>query len=106
MSRFLKKAPMDARPERSPHTALQYIDHQGDAVKWWIDMDIRDYFTTIKHDLLMQLLRKKIEDERFLHLIQAMLDAGYLEDWTYHARLLRRPSRRNLCSDPSQYLSP
>ncbi len=25
------------RPERSPHTALQYIDHQGDAVKWWID---------------------------------------------------------------------
>ena len=97
---------MDARPERSPHTALQYIDHQGDAVKWWIDMDIRDYFTTIKHDLLMQLLRKKIEDERFLHLIQAMLDAGYLEDWTYHARLLRRPSRLNLCSDPCQCLSP
>src|SRR6266702_169411 len=32
------------RPERSPHTALQYIDRQGDAVKWWIDMDIRDYF--------------------------------------------------------------
>src|SRR6266568_4295685 len=28
---------------------------------------------------------KKIEDKRFLHLIQAMLDAGYLEDWTYHA---------------------
>jgi len=73
------------RPERSPHTALQYIDHQGDAVKWWIDMDRRDYFMTIKHDLLMQLLRKRIEDERFLHLIQAMLDAGYLEDWTYHA---------------------
>src|SRR6266700_5134610 len=38
------------RPERSPHTALQYIDHQGDAVKWWIDMDIRDYFNTIPHD--------------------------------------------------------
>src|SRR5438067_3935033 len=49
------------RPERSPHTALQYIDQQGDAVKWWIDMDIRDYFTTINHDLLMKLLPKKIE---------------------------------------------
>src|SRR3989449_5085062 len=73
------------RPERSPHTALQYIDRQGDAVKWWIDMDIRDYFTTINHELLMALLAKKIEDKRFLHLIQAMLDAGYLEDWTYHA---------------------
>jgi len=32
----------------------------------------------------MGLLRKKIADERFLRLIQAMLDAGYLEDWTYH----------------------
>ena len=73
------------RPERSPHTALQYIDRQGDAVKWWIDMDIRDYFTTIDHDLLLILLQKKIEDKRFLRLIQAMLDAGYLEDWTYHA---------------------
>src|SRR5229473_5502537 len=73
------------RPERSPHTALQYIDRQGDAVKWWIDMDIRDYFTTIDHDLLMQLLQKKIEDKRFLNLIQAMLKAGYLEDWQFHA---------------------
>jgi RNA-directed DNA polymerase len=44
-------------------------------------MDIRDYFTTIPHDLLMGLLKKRIEDTRFLRLIQAMLDAGYLEDW-------------------------
>jgi group II intron reverse transcriptase/maturase len=72
------------RPERSPHTALQYLDQQGDAVKGWVDMDIRDYFTTIDHDLLMTLLQKKIEDKRFLRLIQAMLKAGYLEDWQFH----------------------
>ncbi len=47
-------------------------------------MDIRDYFTTIDHDLLMSFLAKKIEDKRFLRLIRAMLDAGYLEEWTYH----------------------
>jgi retron-type reverse transcriptase len=67
---------MDARPERSPHIALQSIDRQGDAVKWWIERDMRDYFTTSNHDLLMQFLQKKIEDTRFLHLIQAMLKAG------------------------------
>jgi hypothetical protein len=33
----------------------------------------------------MSLLSKKIEDKRFLCLIQAMLDAGFLEEWTYHA---------------------
>jgi len=32
----------------------------------------------------METLRKKIADERFLRLIRAMLDAGYLEDWTFH----------------------
>jgi group II intron reverse transcriptase/maturase len=73
------------RPRHSPHTALQQIEHEWTAVKWMIDMDLRDYFTTIPHDLLMGLLGKKIEDKRFLRLIQAMLDAGYLEDWTYHA---------------------
>jgi group II intron reverse transcriptase/maturase len=73
------------RPGRSPHTALLQIGEQWCAIKWLVDMDIRDYFNTIPHNLLMSLLTKKIEDKRFLHLIQAMLDAGYLEDWTYHA---------------------
>jgi group II intron reverse transcriptase/maturase len=72
------------RPGRSPHTALEQIGHEWTAVKWLIDMDLRDYFTTIPHDLLMGVLRKKIADERFLRLIQAMLDAGYLEDWIFH----------------------
>jgi len=73
------------RPRRSPHTALEQMENQWESVKWIVDMDIRDYFTTISHDLLMKLLEKKIEDPRFLSLIKAMLDAGYLEDWTYHA---------------------
>ncbi len=73
------------RPGRSPHTALTRIGDQWQSVKWLVDMDIRDYFTTINHDLLMGFLAKKIEDTRFLRLIQAMLDAGYLEEWSYHA---------------------
>src|SRR6266568_4910279 len=73
------------RPGRSPLTALQHIEHEWTAVKWIIDMDIQSYFDSINHDLLIVLLEKKIEDKRFLRIIQAMLDAGYLEDWRYHA---------------------
>src|SRR5713101_8220023 len=72
------------RPGRSPHTALEPIKQEWQAVKWLIDMDLRSYFDTINHALLMGLLQKRIGDTRFLHLIKAMLDAGYLEDWTYH----------------------
>jgi retron-type reverse transcriptase len=32
------------RPHRSPHTALEHIGEEWTAVKWLIDMDIRDYF--------------------------------------------------------------
>ena len=71
------------RPGRSPHTALKQIEG-WQSIKWLVDMDIRDYFNTINHDLLMSFLQKKIEDTRFLHLIKAMLDAGYLEEWTFH----------------------
>jgi group II intron reverse transcriptase/maturase len=72
------------RPGRSPHTALEQIKHEWTAVKWLVDMDLQSYFDTIPHGVLLTLLKKKIEDKRFLRLIQAMLDAGYLEDWTYH----------------------
>lgn len=72
------------RPGRSPHTALEQIKQEWTAVKWLVDMDLQSYFDTIPHDVLMTLLEKKIEDKRFLHLIKAMLDAGFLEDWTYH----------------------
>lgn len=73
------------RPGHSPHTALTQISDQRQSIKWLVDMDIRDYFTTINHDLLMSFLKKKIEDTRFLRLIKAMLDAGYLEEWRFHA---------------------
>jgi len=41
------------RPGRSPHTALETIKQEWTAVKWLIDMDLRSYFDTINHDLLM-----------------------------------------------------
>jgi len=72
------------RPGRSPHTALQQIREEWTAVKWLVDMDLQSYFDTIPHDVLIALLEKKIEDKRFIYLIKAMLDAGYLENWTYH----------------------
>ena len=72
------------RPGRSPHTALEHMEKDWTAVKWIIDMDLRSYFDTIPHDLLVELLKKKFEDRRFIRLIQAMLKAGFLENWTYH----------------------
>ena len=72
------------RPKRSCHTALQSMQKGWTGTKWFIDIDIKGYFNNINHDILMELLKKRIEDTQFLNLIRDILKAGYVEDWQYH----------------------
>lgn len=72
------------RKGRSCHTALDEIKHNWNGTKWIIEADIRGCFDHIDHDVLMELLAKRIEDRRLLKLIRSLLQAGYLEDWVYH----------------------
>ncbi|RJG48750.1 RNA-dependent DNA polymerase, partial [Sphingobium terrigena] len=46
--------------------------------------DIVGYYDNIDHDILLGLLRRRIDDDRLIRLIGRMLKAGYLEDWTFH----------------------
>jgi hypothetical protein len=39
----------------------------------------------------MRILAEKLHDHRFLRLIQTLLQAGYLENWHYHATLSGSP---------------
>ncbi|GHO93151.1 maturase [Reticulibacter mediterranei] len=79
------------RPERGCHSALQTIQHQWTGTRWFIEGDIAQYFDTIDHGILIDILGKTIKDERFLWLIQGLLQAGYLEEWTYHPTLSGSP---------------
>lgn len=72
------------RPNRSCHTALEKINTSFHATKWFVEGDIKGFFDNIDHHTLVKLLRKRIEDERFLRLVWKFLRAGYLENWTYH----------------------
>ncbi len=72
------------RPKRSCHSALKTIQRTWTGTKWFIDIDIKGYFDNINHEILMELLEKKIEDTQFLDLIHNMLKAGYVEDWQFH----------------------
>lgn len=72
------------RPNRSCHTALKQIRNNFIGSKWFIEGDICSFFDNIDHYIMIQILRKKIEDERFLRLIWKFLRAGYLEEWKFH----------------------
>jgi group II intron reverse transcriptase/maturase len=72
------------RRGRSCHTALTEIRRTWHGVKWLIEVDIVGYYDNIDHDILLELLRRRIDDERLIKLIERMLKAGYLEDWRFH----------------------
>jgi group II intron reverse transcriptase/maturase len=67
------------RPNRSCHTALREIRGKWPAINWFLEGDIRSCFDAIDHGVLVNLLRKKIRDERFLNLIWKLLRAGYFD---------------------------
>jgi group II intron reverse transcriptase/maturase len=72
------------RPHRSCHTALVQVNRNYSGVKWFIEGDIKGFFDNISHDVLIEILRERIVDERFIRLIRKFLNAGYIEDWTFH----------------------
>ncbi len=71
------------RPGRSCHTALQKVSTWM-GTKWWIEFDIKGCFDNIDHTILIKLLEKRIDDQKFLGLIRKFLNAGYLDNFQYH----------------------
>jgi group II intron reverse transcriptase/maturase len=67
------------RPKRGCHSALKSIDQTYDGIKYVVEGDIKGMFDNVHHGILLQLLRKKIKDEKFIRLIQKLLNAGYME---------------------------
>lgn len=64
------------RPNRSVFTAVAHILwHQAQGYTWALDADIANYFNTVEHARLLDLLAC-LEDERVLRLIAAWLEVG------------------------------
>ncbi|MBS2967107.1 group II intron reverse transcriptase domain-containing protein [Actinocrinis puniceicyclus] len=79
------------RPGRGCHTALRKIADTWQGTAWFIEGDIADCFGTLDHEVMLDTLGEKIHDSRFLRLVRHMLQAGYLEEWVFHATLSGSP---------------
>jgi group II intron reverse transcriptase/maturase len=72
------------RPKRSCHTALKQIHDTFTGTHWFVEGDIEACFDSFDHHVLIELLRKRIDDEAFITLMWKFLKAGYMEQWQYH----------------------
>ena len=75
------------RASRGCHTALREIYYTWSATTWFIEGDIAQCFDKLSHDVLIETLREHIHDTRFINLMRELLNAGYMEDWTFHQTL-------------------
>lgn len=66
------------RPNRSVHSAIAQVS-TWTSTTWFIEGDITACFDEVDHRVLESILRERIHDERFIRLINKLLNAGYLD---------------------------
>src|SRR5712691_22957 len=65
------------RPKRSPHQALAEVRRSLlRRMSTVIEVDLARYFDTIRHDLLLQQIARRVQDPAVLHLVKQILKAG------------------------------
>lgn len=70
------------RPKRSCHDAIKALSKHlyAEEVEIVIDVDLANFFGTIDHELVKELLSKKIKDTKFMRYVTRMLKAGILSE--------------------------
>ncbi|AQY40473.1 reverse transcriptase domain-containing protein [Bacillus thuringiensis] len=78
------KASHGFRPEHGCHTALEQIRGTFTGVRWFIEGDIEAFFDNIDHHVLINILKRRIDDAKFIRLVWKFLRAGFIDDWKFH----------------------
>lgn len=66
---------------RSAQQAMESVkEYAEDGYKFVAEVDLSKYFDTINHDLLLQILRRKIKDEKLIDLIKKFLKSGVMDN--------------------------
>lgn len=69
------------RPQRDAHQAIAHVRKAVSEDKEWIvDVDIRKYFDTVNHELLLDAVNEEISDGSVLRLLRMFLESGVMEN--------------------------
>lgn len=70
------------RPGRGCHDAIRDLQHYlyASEIQTVIDIDLKNFFGTIDHEILEGILKEKIKDTKFMRYINRMFKAGVLSE--------------------------
>jgi len=65
------------RPKKSAHAAIQRVRQAIlEGKTYVIDFDLRSYFDTVKHHIVLEKMARRIDDDAVLWLLKLLLDAS------------------------------
>ncbi|MEK6754708.1 MAG: group II intron reverse transcriptase/maturase [Bacteroidota bacterium] len=69
------------RPNRSTHTAIEHVvTSMQHGKEWVLEVDVRKYFDTVNHELLLDAVNTEVSDGGVLRLIRMFLESGVMEE--------------------------
>ena len=86
-----REASFGYRPGRSAHMAMRRIWRQLGRAEWIVDADIADFFGSLSHELLVDLVADRVADGKVLSLVRSMLTAGALRDGVFESAVAGTP---------------
>ena len=66
--------------KRAKDAVLKVKEYAGKGYTYAVSIDLSKYFDTLNHELLINLLRKNVKDERVVQLIKRYLKSGVMEN--------------------------
>lgn len=76
------KSSFACQEDKGNHRAVEHLQHNMRVCKWkhgggWIlKIDVKKFFYSIDRDILKKILRKKIKDEKFIRLLEKIIDSS------------------------------
>jgi len=68
------------RPQRGCLTALNDIRMKCKGCTWYIEGDIDQQFSTMNHNILIKIIKTKVDDQAFIDLLYKYMKVGYGEN--------------------------
>jgi len=85
------------RPNRSAHDAIKRVtEFYNQGYHYVIDLDLKSYFDTVNHDLLMKFIKQYIDDEWLLRMIRKFLTSGVMDGKLFQKSEKGTPQGGNL----------
>ena len=71
------------RPNKSAHDAIKQAEKYSKQSYWVIDADIKGFFDSVNHNILLDMVNEKVSDGSILRLIRRFLESGAIKQGEY-----------------------